>query len=64
MHTQHEAVHHARKRARETKAIRFVVFDDSTDPAQGPYHVATECDLDTFFAGIPERNILYSTEED
>lgn len=37
--------------------MRFVVFES------GEYHVATDGDLDTWFAGIADRNILYCTAD-
>jgi hypothetical protein len=37
--------------------MRFVVFE------AGEYHVATEFDLDTWFVGISDRNILYCTAD-
>lgn len=63
MRTEAEAIKIARKRAHFTHEVRFVVFDRSADNGEGPYHVATEEDLDTFFDGIPERDILFCTDE-
>jgi hypothetical protein len=50
-----QAIQHAEKRARETDEVRYVVYES------GEYHIATEEDLDTFFMGISDRNILYCT---
>lgn len=38
-------------------AMRFVVFES------GEYHIANETELDTWFAGIADRNILYCTAD-
>jgi hypothetical protein len=55
--TREQAIQLARKRAKETDEIRFVVWDC------GEYHVASDFDLDTWFVGISDRNILYCTAD-
>ena len=52
------AVSKARQSARRQGEERFVVFE------AGEYHVATAEDLDTFFMGLSDNQILYSTTED
>jgi hypothetical protein len=43
----------------KNKKTYFVVFEpDHT----GDYHVASEFDLDTWFAGISDNHIMYCTE--
>lgn len=49
-----QAVARAQKLAKDG-AMRFVVFESDE------YHIANETDLDTWFAGIADRNILYCT---
>jgi len=51
-----QAVARAEKLAKDG-AMRFVVFES------GEYHIATDVDLETWFAGIADRNILYCTAD-
>jgi hypothetical protein len=52
-----EAISWADRAARINGEIRFVVRES------GEYHVASESDLDTWFAGISDNNILYCTAD-
>lgn len=62
MKTQKQAVKKAAELARKTGKPHYVVFSQAdAEQFGGPYQVATEHDLDTFYAGISERNILYCT---
>lgn len=51
-----QAVARAEKLAKDG-AMRFVVLES------GEYQIANETDLDTWFAGIADRNILYCTAD-
>jgi hypothetical protein len=48
-----QAIKQADKSARSSGEVRFVVRES------GEYHVASEFDLDTFFAGIRDDSILF-----
>lgn len=52
------AIKAARRLAGKTGEAQWVVWEC------GAYHVANEFDLDTWFAGISDRNILYCTADD
>ena len=52
-----QAIQRANKAARTTGEVRFVVRES------GEYHVASEFDLDTFFAGIRDDSILYCSAD-
>jgi len=52
------AVSKANQSARKQGEEYFVVFES------GEYHIASVVDLDTFFYGISDNHILYSTTED
>jgi hypothetical protein len=50
--------------ARKLRTTYYVVWERDTDaPAALSYHVATDYDLDTFFAGISDHNILFCTAD-
>lgn len=55
--TYQQAVDNARRIAERTGQARFVVRE------AGEYHIATDTDLDTWFIGIHDRDILYCTDE-
>jgi hypothetical protein len=52
-----EAVKFAHKRATQTGEAYFVVRES------GEYHISNEIDLDTFYAGLSDRDILYCTSD-
>jgi hypothetical protein len=53
--TFQQAVVKAERIAKSANETRFVIRES------GEYHVASDEDLDTFFAGISDSNILYAT---
>jgi hypothetical protein len=53
--TYAQAVAAAKKQAKVKEEVRFVVYE------AGEYHTASEFDLETWFAGIRDENILYCT---
>lgn len=56
-----EAKNRAITRAHETGKLRFVMWVG--DDIGGPYTVATEEDLDTFYCGISDDHILLCTAD-
>jgi hypothetical protein len=52
-----QAMAKANRLAKCDGTMRFVVVEC------GEYHVATEFDLDTFFCGISDQNILFCTAD-
>lgn len=50
----------AHRRARRTGKPVYVVWDSSYDR----YDLATEWDLDTYFAGIPDQHVVYCAMPD
>jgi hypothetical protein len=56
--TQPQAIAAAKRQAARTGEVRFVVYE------AGEYHTASEFDLDTWFAGIRDENILFVTGEE
>lgn len=52
-----QAMARAEKLAKDSGTMRFVVVE------AGEYHVATEFDLETWFAGISDQNILFCTAD-
>jgi len=56
--TKAEAMRRADKLAKRTGKIQFVVWE-----LPEGFQVASEFDLDTWFAGIADRNIVYCTAD-
>jgi hypothetical protein len=53
--------HGARAKAKSTKRVYYVIYEpDHT----GVYHACDDFDLDTFYGGISDQNILYCTADD
>ena len=50
--TKHAAFDLAKKRAKVTQRERFIVYEDDMETG-GPYHVASEADLEAFWLGAP-----------
>jgi hypothetical protein len=55
--TLSKAITWAEKSARLSGEVRFVVRES------GEFHVASEMDLDTWFAGLRDDSILYCTAD-
>ena len=51
----------ARAKARKTNRIYYVI---NYPDYNGRYHAADDFDLDTFYGGISDGNILYCTADD
>ena len=50
--TEAEARQAAKRLARKRKATVYVVYEDEDD-GRGPYQLASDFDLETFFLGAP-----------
>lgn len=59
--TFNEAKEHAVRLAHKTGKTRFVIWVG--DDVSGPYAVATDEDLDTFYLGISDDHILLCTAD-
>lgn len=60
-----EAVRKAKAAHKRTGGTFFVVWDIDHESGFGhTHHVASEEDMDTFFLGVSDRNILWCTDED
>lgn len=59
--TFNEATERAVSLARKTGKVRFVLWVG--DDVGGPYTVATDEDLDTFYIGISDDHILLCTAD-
>jgi hypothetical protein len=51
------ALRHAEEIASKGYGVRYVVFES------GEYHIADEIDLDTFFMGLRDQQIVYCTAD-
>lgn len=58
---QQQAIDRAAKLAKRDNCLMYVVIDDGYESGPGPYHVADDYDLDTFFLGIDP---IYCVEPD
>lgn len=56
--TLDKAVKQAVKSAKNSGEERFVVFES------GEFHIASAVDLDTFFMGLSDNQIKFSTADD
>ena len=56
--TYRQAIDKARRKAKENARDYFVIQED------GEFHVTNDFDLDTFYLGISEDNILFCTGDD
>ena len=55
--TAQEAASHADRKARETGQDYFVVTE------AGKFDIVAEAEIDTYYCGIPENDVLYHTSE-
>ena len=58
--TFHEAVEKAKRLAKKNDKEYFVLLSEEPE-VEGKYAVASSFDLDTFYLGLAESRILYST---
>lgn len=60
--TKTKAITQALRQARKRHAAYFVVREPD-EAGEPDYHVASEFDLDTWFQGISEQNIIFCTDD-
>jgi len=58
--TRQQAIKNATRLYRLTGEDYFVVYEPDEN---GPYHVASDSDLDTWFQGISDNNVVFATAD-